>query len=267
MNKELNLGIFISLLIHIFVVILFPGFPRPVINKINYIEIEFIPSEEIFSLKRDKKDYIKGPKTDLKPLIQKAEELGSKRMMRSFTKLKLPAISSREKNQIRVKEYETQKKKISKILEELSYKTNMLDKGISSLEGFPDKEMKKVPTGLFNKEELAKRELLTEEIDKKSIEEKEIEPIYEKIKGPVAKRRRVVYKPPLPTDSEAEGEIELKFWVLPDGTVGRIVALKRGNPQLEDEAIRYLKKWKFNSLSNKTEKEEWGIIPLRFILK
>lgn len=267
MNKELTVGIFISLFIHILIVILFPGIPRLIINQMNYIEIELIPGEEIFSLKRDKKDFIKGAKTDLKPLIQKAEELGSKRMMRSFMEMTLPDISSREKRKIRDEEFEIQINKTSKILEELSYKTNKLDKGISSLGDSLEKEIKKAPKGFFNKEELAKRELLTGEIEKKSIEEKELEPIYEKIKGPVSKSRRVVFKPPLPTKSKAEGEIELKFWVFSDGTVGRIVALKKGNPQLEEEAIRYLKKWKFNPLLNKTQKEEWGIIPLRFILK
>ena len=86
------------------------------------------------------------------------------------------------------------------------------------------------------------------------------------IRGPVA-GRELVYRPPPPTPlSGAEGEIKLKFWVLPDGTVGRIVLLVRGDSSLETTAIGNLKRWKFNTLlSGVRVPEQWGTMRFRFL--
>ncbi|MFQ5912815.1 MAG: energy transducer TonB [Nitrospinota bacterium] len=91
-------------------------------------------------------------------------------------------------------------------------------------------------------------------------------PTAEEIQGPVA-TRELVFRPPPPQAPEgAEGEIELKFWVLSDGTVGRIVLLRRGDLTLETAAIQNLKEWKFNSLPLDAEvPEQWGTLRVRFL--
>ncbi|MFQ6111734.1 MAG: TonB family protein [Nitrospinota bacterium] len=88
------------------------------------------------------------------------------------------------------------------------------------------------------------------------------------IKGPAASRR-VIYKPAFPEVSlGGEGEIALKFWVLPDGTVGRVVPFRKGEARLEAMAIQYLKRWRFSPLPPGTPpREEWGIIPFKFVLR
>ena len=94
----------------------------------------------------------------------------------------------------------------------------------------------------------------------------EAEPEDSEIRGPVA-GRELVYRPPPPTPLRgAEGEIKLKFWVLPDGTVGRIVLLVRGDLSLETTAIRNLKRWKFNTLPPSARvPEQWGTMRFRFL--
>ncbi len=88
------------------------------------------------------------------------------------------------------------------------------------------------------------------------------------IKGP-AGERRVVYRPKPPAvELEAETEIVLKFWVLPGGEVGRVIPIKKGEPELETKAIAYLKEWRFNPLSaHEPQVEQEGTIPIRFTLK
>lgn len=88
------------------------------------------------------------------------------------------------------------------------------------------------------------------------------------IEGPV-KGRRIVYQPPLPQiDVAIEVEFELKFWVLPDGSIGEVLPLKRGDAKLEGLAIAYLKKWQFEPLppGAARQQEVWGTLPIRFTL-
>ena len=107
-----------------------------------------------------------------------------------------------------------------------------------------------------------RKRLIRQELLKAS----EAEPEDLEIRGPVAERE-LVYRPPPPTPlSGAEGEIKLKFWVLPDGTVGRIVLLVRGDSSLETTAIRNLKRWKFNTLPPGARvPEQWGTMRFRFL--
>lgn len=83
------------------------------------------------------------------------------------------------------------------------------------------------------------------------------------ITGPAA-RRQVLYRPDSPKVTvERETAVLLKFWVRPDGTVGRIVPLRKGDPRLEAVAIRFLRGWRFNPLSAQAE-EQWGTVPIVF---
>jgi TonB family protein len=85
------------------------------------------------------------------------------------------------------------------------------------------------------------------------------------IEGPAAKRR-VIYRPPLPRPvATVSGTISLRFWVRPDGTIGKIIPVVRGEPELEKTAIEFLSKWRFETLQNSTE-DQWGILPIHFKL-
>ncbi|UCD70734.1 MAG: energy transducer TonB [Syntrophobacterales bacterium] len=88
------------------------------------------------------------------------------------------------------------------------------------------------------------------------------------IKGPAGKRK-VLYKPETPeVKIDKEGEIELKFWVLPDGSVGSVFPLLRGDAELERIAVNYIKQWRFNPLDEGGRMvEQWGTITVKFRLK
>jgi Gram-negative bacterial TonB protein C-terminal len=88
------------------------------------------------------------------------------------------------------------------------------------------------------------------------------------IQGPAAERQ-VIFQPPPPTATvDREIEIELRFWILPNGTVSRVVPLKKADPRLETLAINYLRHWRFNPLpTDLTADEQWGIIPFKFRIR
>lgn len=92
--------------------------------------------------------------------------------------------------------------------------------------------------------------------------------INNQIEGPV-KGRAIVYQPPPPqVDIVNAVEFRLKFWVLPDGTIGEVIPLKRGDAKLERIAIAYLKKWQFESLPSEVpQREIWGTIPIKFTVQ
>lgn len=87
------------------------------------------------------------------------------------------------------------------------------------------------------------------------------------IEGPAA-GRQVAYKPRAFPEIELDAEVDLrlKFWVLPDGTVGEVVPLQRGDVRLEQAAISYLKQWRFNPTAQE-ESDVWGIVVIRYKLQ
>jgi hypothetical protein len=85
------------------------------------------------------------------------------------------------------------------------------------------------------------------------------------IKGPLA-TRKIMERPDLPqVKVKVEAEIELTFWVLPNGIVDRAIPSVKGDTELERIAIQYLKQWRFASLpKDQPQVEEWGMIPIKF---
>ena len=88
----------------------------------------------------------------------------------------------------------------------------------------------------------------------------------QQIEGPV-KGRSVVYRPALPSASiKINLELRFRFWVMPDGSIGEVIPIKRGNADLERIAISYLKQWRFEPLPlNVPQQQMWGTIPIKFI--
>ena len=71
--------------------------------------------------------------------------------------------------------------------------------------------------------------------------------------------------PQFPKSVKSNARIELRFKVLPDGTVSQVIPLQKADPALEQAAINAIKQWRFNPLAD--NKEMWGTIPLTFILR
>lgn len=72
---------------------------------------------------------------------------------------------------------------------------------------------------------------------------------------------------PLPRNTtNTEAVISVRFEVRPDGSVGRVIPLKKMNPELEQEVQRTLRSWKFSRLpSGAPQQAQWGIITFRFV--
>ncbi|MDZ7691806.1 MAG: TonB family protein [Balneolaceae bacterium] len=74
---------------------------------------------------------------------------------------------------------------------------------------------------------------------------------------------------PLPDNvAGTEATITIRFEVNPDGTIGRIIPLKKMNAELEREVIRTLRSWRFSRLpSGVPQQNQWGTITFRFVLQ
>ena len=77
---------------------------------------------------------------------------------------------------------------------------------------------------------------------------------------------RTVLNKPLPKfpSGATSSQIRIQFNVHPDGTVGTMRPLQKGDPLLEREAMDALRKWKFNPISGNMEMS--GIITFTFNL-
>ncbi len=88
------------------------------------------------------------------------------------------------------------------------------------------------------------------------------------IRGPASERQVISQPPPPSVAVESESEIELRFWILPNGAVGRVIPMKKSDPRLEAVAINYLRHWRFTPLpSDALQDEQWGVIPFKFRIR
>ena len=68
--------------------------------------------------------------------------------------------------------------------------------------------------------------------------------------------------PPSPSNLDRLVSIKIRFNVLPDGTVGEMRPMTKGDPSLEGISLKTLKKWKFNRLE--TDQQMTGTITFTF---
>jgi TonB family protein len=88
-------------------------------------------------------------------------------------------------------------------------------------------------------------------------------------------KRTVLIKPELPAYPDWAKklgnyfEMELKFLILPDGTVATVEKTRSaGYPELDEIGIRYIRQWKFMPLPESAEQvDQWAVIKLVFNLK
>ena len=73
---------------------------------------------------------------------------------------------------------------------------------------------------------------------------------------------------PLPTNNtNEEAVITIRFEVHPDGSLGRVIPMRKMNPELEREVMRTLRSWRFSRLpSGAPQEPQWGTITFRFVL-
>lgn len=73
---------------------------------------------------------------------------------------------------------------------------------------------------------------------------------------------------PLPQNTaDLEATISIRFEVNPDGAIGRIIPLRKMNPELENEVMRTLRSWRFSRLpSGVPQQPQWGTITFHFVL-
>lgn len=74
--------------------------------------------------------------------------------------------------------------------------------------------------------------------------------------------------PPYPDGVAKEADVKLQFSILPDGTVGKIIPLRKADTRLEMAAINSLRKWRFEPIpSSKKQLEQVVMITFPFRLR
>jgi protein TonB len=71
--------------------------------------------------------------------------------------------------------------------------------------------------------------------------------------------------PVYPQGVNNSGTIRIKFTVLPDGTVDKMIPLEKADPRLERAAMEALRQWRFNPIKDNVAME--GIITMAFKLR
>lgn len=89
------------------------------------------------------------------------------------------------------------------------------------------------------------------------------------IEGDAARRTIITQViPQYPRGLQREAVVKIRFTVLPDGTIGSMIPVQKGDPVLEEITMKALRKWRFNPLLPSSEqKKVEGIITFRYELK
>ncbi len=90
-----------------------------------------------------------------------------------------------------------------------------------------------------------------------------------RIEGEAA-HRQIFYKviPEYPPGLQQEAVVRVRFLVLPDGSVGSMVPVLKGDPTLERVTLEALRQWRFNPLpAHAPQIEVTGIITFRYLLR
>lgn len=90
-----------------------------------------------------------------------------------------------------------------------------------------------------------------------------------RIEGEAA-NRQILYKvvPEYPHGLQREAVVRVRFVVLPDGSVGEMVPVLKGDATLESITLQALRQWRFNPLPPSAPQEEVsGIITFRYLLR
>jgi len=84
------------------------------------------------------------------------------------------------------------------------------------------------------------------------------------------KGKRKIYSyslPAYPAGVSKEIDVKLKFSILPDGSVGRIIPLIKADTRLEMAAINSLRQWRFEPIANSSRAEQNAIITFPYRLQ
>ncbi|MBN1593957.1 MAG: energy transducer TonB [Candidatus Coatesbacteria bacterium] len=84
------------------------------------------------------------------------------------------------------------------------------------------------------------------------------------IVGPVSARQVVFWPPRDEIKITTPGNVRIKFWVQPDGTVSRIIFEQKLDATLDDYSARYVRALRFEPLPEGKDYLEWGTIPIAF---
>jgi len=93
------------------------------------------------------------------------------------------------------------------------------------------------------------------------------------ISGPIS-RRHVIRRlyPEYPMEAKQRGisgEVTIKFWVLPDGIIEKMIVEKTSGSEILDKAAQdAIKKWLFAPLGREGERiNQWGLLKVKFELR
>ena len=89
------------------------------------------------------------------------------------------------------------------------------------------------------------------------------------IEGEAAKRSIVSQVlPEYPPGLQQEAVVKIRFWVLPDGRIGSMIPVRKGDPTLDQVTMRTMRQWRFNALPSGAEQNNAeGVITFVYKLR
>ncbi|HNR66819.1 MAG TPA: TonB family protein [bacterium] len=89
------------------------------------------------------------------------------------------------------------------------------------------------------------------------------------IEGEAARRTIIRQEiPPYPAGLQKEAVVKIRFTVLADGTIGRMIPVLKGDPVLDELTMTTLRKWRFNPIPESEQtRDVQGVITFRYELQ
>ena len=74
--------------------------------------------------------------------------------------------------------------------------------------------------------------------------------------------------PEYPPGLQREAVVKIRFWVLPDGRVGTMIPVRKGDPKLEEITMKAIRQWRFNAIpASEEQRNVEGVITFVYKLQ
>lgn len=256
-SLEMRIAIIISIVIHLFIGIVCYF----VHTKLNLPTVEFAEMSFIASSARDLPMVVNNPVNDINPLAEQPVSPALETIAPPADPVQLPKLRNSDIDKEEIIQRDYGKLDAGEPVKKIEIADNHYERNLS-LPATPAAGEKRTSALPDQGASLDKPSPLQQGSDASEKTQPYI------IEGEAAERRILHQEiPQYPPGLQKEALVKIRFTVLPDGRMGAMLPVQKGDPTLEEVTIKALRQWRFNPLpASVAQKDVQGIITFRYEL-
>jgi TonB family protein len=256
---EMRIALIISLVVHVFIgLICYYIHTELSLQSVEYTEMSFIASSA-----RDLPMTVENPLDDMNPLLSEPVSPVSETIPQLADPVQLPKLRDSEQDEDELIKRDYGKLDAGETVKKIEIASDEYDRNVSLPETPASGEKKAfvLPGQSVSQNKPSPLQNNDRDVPAQN------QPYT--IEGEAAERR-ILYQeiPKYPAGLQKEATVKIRITVLPDGKMGPVIPMQKGDPTLEEVTIKALRQWRFDPLpSGVAQKNVQGIVTFRYELR